>query len=425
MLMQRERDSENLMTNSVEQTQDSQENVLDHVAGKPQLAFAQLMPRVAAEHGKALAGQMKDILRLCMRGNKLSVDEYYTMRLFDAKRYSLEDQKTFVGLQKSREIWTTLGKSNRFMGLVDDKLAFEKMLSGFGIATPQTQAIVGGHYPDTVLTKIKDSSELKAYLSGASFPVFGKPVNSTQSLGSARLEGFDAASDTIQLSGGKSLTLDRFWSEIESSFGGQYLFQACLEPHPMMKAMCGSGLPTVRIVTIDRGKGAEVYRCAAKLTTEGNVADNFWRAGNLLAPVDPETGVMSKALTQMGIDGEFVSHHPASGAAIEGETVPHWDEAVTLAKQVMGLLSGVSLLGFDVAITDKGPVIIEANNDPHMIMMQVAHQKGVLDKPMLEALEHASRSKAQKAAKLKAQLANEREATKEDMRKAVSTKQAA
>lgn len=397
---------------------------LDQFAGKPQLAFAQLLPRVAAEYGKSLGSQVKDFLSYCMRGNKLTVDEYYHMRLFDDEAYSIDDKKAFVGLQKSRELWGKFLSVNNFTGLIEDKLAFEILMRGIGINTTKTIAVIGGHYPDGPITKIGDADALREFLSTAVFPIFGKPIHSNQSLGSARLAAYDAKTDSVVLANGSHTSVSQLWSEIQNNFDGGYLFQDCVEAHPFFQKMCRGGLPTIRIVTLDRGHGPEPYRCAAKLTGDGNVADNFWRAGNLLAAVDPQTGMLGPALTQMGIDGEFVTSHPASGEPIEGQHVPCWDEIVKAAIDTARLLQGVAMLGFDVALSSEGPIVVEANSDPHLIMMQVAHRKGVLDTHMNEALAHVSNVKSAKLASIKAHLAQERADAKSDIKKAVSTKAA-
>ncbi len=399
-------------------------SVLDVMAAKPELAFAELMPRVVENFGKSLPGQIRDLLSYCMRGNKLSVHEYYLLCLFDDETYSAEDKKRFVGLQKSRAIWGTFMELNMFTGLVNDKLAFEKMLSGFGVPTTKTLAIAGGHYPEGSVCRLADESSLGDFLSNAVLPVFGKPVSSTQSLGSTRIDAYDVKSKEITLSNGKTISVAYFWNEIESKFSGDYIFQSCIEPHSFFQKMCGGGVPTMRVVTLETPRGVEIYRCVAKLTGDGNVADNFWRKGNLLATIDPETGKLGKALTAMGADAEFLSNHPSSDCLIEGETVPYWEQICKTALDAARLLPGAGILGFDVAVGADGPVLIEANNDPHLIMMQVAHRKGVLDGPMLEALEYAEARKGGIIASQRENLAREQAESKEEMKQATSAKAA-
>jgi len=398
-------------------------SVLDHVTKKPHLSFADLMPRVVKEHGKSLSAQLKDIVSHCMRGNKLTIDEYYDMSLFDDSTYSASEKKSFVGVQKTRSVLNTLMEPNQFIGLMDDKLAYEKFNNSFGIASTQTVAIIGGHYPDcSDVVAIDGEEELAAFFASAKLPLFGKPVNSLQSLGSARFEKYNAAKKVLSLSGGKEITIAQLFEEITTKFDGDYLFQKCLQTHAALNKICDGGLPTIRMVTLDRGNGPELFRSLIKLTAKGNVADNFWRTGNMLAAIDVESGVMGKAITQSGIDGAFVENHPVTGQAIEGVSVPHWEEAKSMAQSAAKLLPNAVIIGFDIAITPNGPVIVEANCNPHLAMLQMAHRKGVLDEHMMSALAYVEEMKKNDIAKTKAILVKQREDHKQEMKRATARK---
>ena len=396
--------------------------ILDHVSAKEMPAFGQVMPRVTAEYGKSLSGQLKDLMALCLRGNKLLVDEYYHMKLFDDKTYSSEDKKQFAGLQKSRMIWGAIREVNPWHGFMADKLASELLLKSFGLPVTDTLAIVGGNYPGNTIHKIGNVATLEKFLVSADYPLFGKPVDSYQSLGSARFEKYDAAGKTLFLTDGKAVSVEDLWAEIETHFDGSYLFQSCIIAHSMIHKMCGAGLPTVRIVTIDNGSGPEFYRSCVKITGKNNVADNFWRTGNLLAAVDQENGTLGAALTGMGIDGEFVETHPDTGHRIEGTVLPYWEEAKKLALEVAGFYKDAVLIGFDMAITDKGPVIVEVNNDPHLIMLQVALRKGILDAPMLDMISYVEKLKTDTKNEIKGVLKQEQKERKEDMSEALTKK---
>ncbi|MFZ1815008.1 MAG: sugar-transfer associated ATP-grasp domain-containing protein [Rhizobiaceae bacterium] len=398
--------------------------ILDHMSVKEMPAFAQVMPRVAADFGKPLSAQLKELLAYCLRGNKLSVDEYYSMCLFDGNVWSAEEKKKVVGLQKSRDIWGHFLERNPWTGVMDDKLSYEKLLAGFGITGTSTVAIIGGRYPEGHPVRLSSAQEVSSFLKRAKFPLFGKPTNSLQSLGSARINGYDARKDSIQLAGEKWVSVADFWNEIGTHFNGAYLFQECVEQHPVLAEMCGSGVPTVRVVTLDRGNGPELFRVAIKLTGKGNVADNFWRKGNMLAPIDSETGVIGKALTGMGIDGQRLDVHPDTGKQIEGVMLPHWEKVRAAAIGAATLTKGSLIIGFDIAVAPDGPVIIEANYDPHLIMLQVAHQKGVLDEHMLSAMDYMKRIISDEHAGIKAHVLKERSQNRKDMQEALTKKAA-
>jgi len=395
--------------------------VLDSFTTDKMTPFGATMPRVVSEYGKSFSSQVKDLFSLSVRNNKLSPDEYYQMKLFDDKNYSSEDKKKFVGITKSRQIWSTIDAVNPWYGFMKDKYAAEKLLNSFGLPITETIAVIGGNYPGEN-SEIGSLDELRAFFNSAELPVFGKPVNANRSLGSARFSAYDQKTDELTLSNDRKISAEKLWHEIVSSFNGEYLFQKCLEANSSLKDITGGGLPTVRIVTLDSGNGPQVYRCCMKLTGNGNVADNFWRKGNLLAPIDSETGALQAALTAMGIDGKLVTHHPDTGAKIEETVVPFWEEAKALSLSVAEFYKNALLIGFDIAITDDGPVIVEVNNDPHLIMLQIAFQKGVLDQPMLDSLKYAEELKSSEVQKFKSFKKNEELDRKQKMNEALSKK---
>ena len=397
-------------------------DVLDAVTPKTQLTFSELMPRVASEFGKPLSSQIKDLFKLGIRNHKLSVDEYYQFGLYDDALYDDAAKRQFLGMDQSRVIWRKLMALSQHIGLANDKLMFERTLTSFGFSTPKTLAIMGGHYPANSVHQINDAASLHAFLESVEMPIFAKPIDSLKSLGSVRIEGYSAANRMISVSNGNVVSLDSFVSEVQNKFSGDYLFQSCVERHPAFAKMTGGGLSTIRIVTLDSGDGAKPWRAAAKLTSPRTVADNFWRAGNLLAAVDIESGKLGKALTTMGMDGSFVSHHPDTNELIEGVEIPFWKQAIQVTEDVASLFPRTLLLGFDVAITPDGPMIIEANADPHLMMMQIAHQKGAMDDTMNATLAYADALDQQIRNEIVSKLKQERAEKKSEMKTALATK---
>lgn len=403
---------------------DNVQSILDTTTIHENLVFAKVMPRVVSEYGKSLGSQLKEIMQLCMRGNKLSTDEYYQMCMFDDKRLTMDEKRKFVGLQKSRNLWVNLNRINPWTGMIDDKLVFETVLAGFGLPTTNTQAIVGTNHRLPKPLAIKSEEELADFLETAEFPLFGKPLNARYSLGSAKFTGFNKDDAIVALHDGRSINLSDLWNEISSDFEAGYLFQTCLEQHSKLQELTKSGIATIRILTLDSGNGPEIYKAVIKLTGGGNVADNFWRKGNLLAPIDAETGKMGAARSGMGIDADIFENHPDSGKAISGTTLPYWPEITELCRSTAGLLNDAVMIGFDIALTESGPVIVEANYDPHLIMLQIAHGEGVLDAKMDQALTYVEHRVKKRDGDTREALKRERKQKAIDDKKALTMKSA-
>lgn len=138
------------------------------------------------------------------------------------------------------------------------------------------------------------------------------------------------------------------------------LVQEALRNHPDLDRFGTDALCTFRVVTY-RGDD-EVPRVLAailKLAAPGAEVDNL-HAGGLVAGVDLATGTLLPARTrEPGAPPHDV--HPTTGAAIAGSPVPLAAAAVDLALRAHATLVTPWSVGWDVAVTAGGPVLVEGN----------------------------------------------------------------
>jgi hypothetical protein len=106
------------------------------------------------------------------------------------------------------------------------------------------------------------------------------------------------------------------------------------------------------------------------------VVDNA-HAGGIAAAVDVATGVLGPA-SDLGISARlgWLDHHPTTGARITGMKLPYWDSLRSLVTRAHSTVRGAVVLGWDVAITPDGPLLIEANGGPGLEIMQRANRQG-------------------------------------------------
>ncbi len=100
-------------------------------------------------------------------------------------------------------------------------------------------------------------------------------------------------------------------------------------------------------------------------------ADSFQRGG-LAAEVDLATGVLGKATTYPR-EGKlrWFSHHPETGAPIEGLRVPGWQNIVEHLLAATEAYDFLDYVGWDVVAREDGFSVLEANNHSGMIFLQV------------------------------------------------------
>lgn len=158
---------------------------------------------------------------------------------------------------------------------------------------------------------------------------------------------------------------------------GVLVLQPRVLVHPALRDLALSALPTVRIVTMQDEHGApEVVSATFRCPTDpGTYVDNM-KAGGLISPVSLDTGRLGLACR--GYGGGDHTHHPGTGAPIQGRALPDWPAACALVMRAHAqAFSEYRLVGWDVALTPEGPLLIEGNGKPGVLMPQRAARAGL------------------------------------------------
>lgn len=126
------------------------------------------------------------------------------------------------------------------------------------------------------------------------------------------------------------------------------------------------GLQTMRINTLQHLDGrVSILFYMIKILAGHTVSDNFsmGTTGNLIAYGDPHDGTLRGALTihACGSGMTAVAAHPETGIPFAGFSLPYWSEAIALARTAQRFFPELPTLGWDIALTEDGPIIIEAN----------------------------------------------------------------
>jgi len=163
------------------------------------------------------------------------------------------------------------------------------------------------------------------------------------------------------------------------SCSGLVLLQLRLTNHAEIARLAPRALSTVRVMTIAAaGESPRFLAGLLRMGTGDATADNFAQGG-IAAPIDAETGELGDA---RGLDANGLTHvhpiHPDTGLAIAGTRIPFWRESVDLALRAHSLLGDLPVVGWDVAVTPCGPVLVEGNWNPCIKLLQVATQTPML-----------------------------------------------
>lgn len=131
---------------------------------------------------------------------------------------------------------------------------------------------------------------------------------------------------------------------------------------------------TLRINTVNYGGGrqVDVKWPVLRIGTGDSIVDNAG-AGGIFGAVDVNTG---KVIACSDKFHHVFECHPDTHVRVVGFKIPFWEEACALVKDAAVKLPDAHVIGWDLALTDKGWVMVEGNYCPGMIY-QMATGKGI------------------------------------------------
>ena len=271
---------------------------------------------------------------------------------------------------------------------VADKLQFYEHCVRHQLPTVPILAVIDNNaLPATSALRISTGNELMGRLFHYEGPFFLKRLMGHSGKGSFTLE---MAGDQLKFAGrygSASDLIDYCRSQSGKSLG--YILQPRIRLEKSLETiMSSNGIGTVRAFTCLHEGRPRLLAACLKITVGENITDNFQHAtsGNLAANIDTETGTLltCRGPRMRGIpDIIDVPVHPERGRRIIGFALPEWQAAKSLVLEAATYTPGLTLLGWDVALTLGGPVLVEANARADADLIQVALGRGI--RPALNA----------------------------------------
>lgn len=159
------------------------------------------------------------------------------------------------------------------------------------------------------------------------------------------------------------LTKDNITDEIlESLKEKDLIVEEFIKQCETMAKLHEKSVNTLRIFTvIDRDGNVHIDypQPYLRVGTGDGIADNT-HAGGLYYMVDSETGIVYTRGKSASILTKFICH-PGTDIVMLGFKVPKYKEICTMIKEAAKVIPHLRYVGWDVAITDNGPELIEGN----------------------------------------------------------------
>jgi hypothetical protein len=335
--------------------------------------FCTLSKPVRRRFGKPVNLQLQEIILLMLRDG-LDAQAYYMMELFrderlhQAGRY-LTRYETKNGLFKA--LHKTLLDENWLRTKLGNKRKFAELCEQAGIpaiATFVTFERGRAHW------RTSDPAALDRDL----FAKLGKGKGARGTTWFQRI-----APRRYRIPNGSEMSLDEVLESLRvKSLEAPIVLQARQVNHPAIADLATDSLVVVRVVTcLDQRFEPEVTHGMLRIL--GKLEPGWGNNSEYGAPVDLATGRLG-ALTgdKIGDALDWHSTHPITGARVEGRILPLWNEVRMLAVKAHRACRGRLLVGWDIALTAEGPMVVEGNGLPDVAFLQRVHRSAIGTSPL-------------------------------------------
>jgi hypothetical protein len=307
--------------------------------------FFRFFNKVKSEKRRSAAGLMMDIVLSSLRYN-ISFLEYFYFRFYEL---SPEQRKTYAGTGYMYEYQRVMNPLNE-RECLDNKITFYTLYAPFV-----------KHKVASVSVLKKDKQLLQYLLAnptgklvlkdsrgkcGVQVKIFQtREFNETSLIEKMEREGFDLAEEFVV-------------------------------QHPDLMALSPSALNTVRIFT-QLNKAGDVEYLGARLRISINSQVDNMAAGNIAAPVDISTGIITGPGVYSDITRNEEHVHPVTGVKIVGFRIPYWPEILSMMEKAAKHHPQNRSIGWDIAVTASGPELIEGNHDWCKLVWQLPVKHGM------------------------------------------------
>ena len=157
---------------------------------------------------------------------------------------------------------------------------------------------------------------------------------------------------------------------------GYGIIEELIIQDPEIAKIYPNSVNTVRVVsyrTIDNK--VKILWTFLRIGVDGSVVDNM-SSGGIAVMIDSETGIVyERGKNYKGDDFIF---HPNTGVKLVGLQLPAWHDLLKLIEKMANVIPEFKLVGWDLAYTSKGWVLVEANAKPGAATAQISNFNGRL-----------------------------------------------
>ena len=177
--------------------------------------------------------------------------------------------------------------------------------------------------------------------------------------------------------GGKGITIleltgentpEEIWRSVVNRI--PFLMEELIQQGEEIGRFYPNSVNTVRYNTFFHQGKMTKLQAVFRIGRGGSFVDNA-TAGGLYSLVDTETGIILNPARSF--KGELFTHHPDTGVLLQGSTLPRWGEINELLEQLARVIPEQKQVGWDLAFSKEGWVMVDANTKPALQRFDMSH----------------------------------------------------
>ena len=151
---------------------------------------------------------------------------------------------------------------------------------------------------------------------------------------------------------------EAMWADIRHG-GGTALLDEWIEQANEISDIYPRGVNCIRVYTFLH---EDIFEFIDAKFTVGLNSDivNATLESSIFCLVDVETGVVTSDLSDYNLN--VYLEHPVTHWKPKGYQIPMWDEILSMCKEAAYVVPQVAYVGWDIALTNNGPILIEGNH---------------------------------------------------------------
>lgn len=361
------------------------------VGSRPKSRFdiATALSRVSRLTGRAPAKIGLDLIRRMLGKQRLQVEEYFVQGAWSGDEAA---RAAYVGATANHRLNRSLivAGADDQAHLMTDKYLAGQVLQASGFPVPDLKAVYAAFASFGATPTLRTAEDLAHWLGEAGhLPAFAKPVDGTMALGSVPL--IAAGQGQVDI-GGRIVDAKALADDVARLYPRGWLIQEQLRQPPDIEALIGPGIGTVRLVTLWEAGGPTVLYAVWRHPAPGTWVDAAIHGKpNIGCALDAEGQVISARLGDLFTGRDITQSLVTPDLPLVGHRLEQWREIVEIGLAAHRLFPGHALIGWDFAMTLRGPVISEVNYNPLHMSYQRSFRQGFLHKEHVARLDAARR----------------------------------